>query len=79
MGNETQCIGKYISMLYRAGNSYINKELFKYGIGSGQYIFLLYLLNNNGCNQEEISTALNIDKGDNSKGVTKIRERRIYK
>ncbi|ENK1243140.1 MarR family winged helix-turn-helix transcriptional regulator [Clostridium sp. FAM 1755] len=72
MGNETQCIGKYISMLYRAGNSYINKELFKYGIGSGQYIFLLYLLNNNGCNQEEISTALNIDKGTTARALQKL-------
>ncbi|WP_251859962.1 MarR family transcriptional regulator [Clostridium sp. Marseille-Q2269] len=72
MRENTQCVGKYISMLYRAGNCYINKELCKYDIGSGQYIFLLYLFNNNGCNQEEISTALNIDKGTTARALQKL-------
>ncbi|KEJ00510.1 MarR family transcriptional regulator [Clostridium botulinum A2B7 92] len=72
MGRNTKCVGKYISMLYRAGNCYINKELCKYGIGSGQYIFLLYLYNNNGCNQEEISTALNVDKGTTARALQKL-------
>ncbi len=45
IGENTQCVGRYISMLYRASNCYINKELCKYGIGSGQYIFYcMYLI-----------------------------------
>ncbi|MGO5075731.1 MarR family winged helix-turn-helix transcriptional regulator [Clostridium sporogenes] len=72
MGKNTQCVGRYISMLYRAGNCYINKELSKYGIGSGQYIFLLYLSNNDGCNQEKISSALNIDKGTTARALQKL-------
>lgn len=73
MGRNTECLGnKYISMLYRAGNCYINKELCKYGVGSGQYIFLLYVFNNNGCNQEEISTILNIDKGTTARALQKL-------
>ncbi len=72
MGKNTQCVGRYISMLYRASNCYINKELCKYGIGSGQYIFLLYVFNNNGCNQEEISTVLNIDKGTTARALQKL-------
>ena len=74
MKNNTQCIGKYISMLYRIGSSYINKELCKYDIGSGQYIFLLYLFNNNGCNQEEISIALDIDKGTTARALQKLQK-----
>ncbi len=72
IGENTQCVGRYISMLYRASNCYINKELCKYGIGSGQYIFLLYVFNNNGCNQEEISTVLNIDKGTTARALQKL-------
>ncbi len=72
MGKNTQCVGRYISMLYRASNCYINKELCKYGIGSGQYIFLLYVFNNIGCNQEEISTVLNIDKGTTARALQKL-------
>ncbi|EJO5347562.1 winged helix-turn-helix transcriptional regulator [Clostridium botulinum] len=72
MGRNTQCVGRYISILYRAGNCYINKQLSKYGIGSGQYIFLLYVFNNNGCNQEEISNVLDIDKGTTARALQKL-------
>ncbi len=34
--------------------------------------FLLYLSNNDGCNQEEISSALNIDKGTTARALQKL-------
>ena len=41
MINETKRapIGKYISQIYRKGNSFISKEISKFGIGSGQIMF----------------------------------------
>ena len=46
--NEVKCksnrhIGKYISLLHRKGSIFINRELSNYGIGSGQFMFLLEL------------------------------------
>ena len=36
-------IGRYISQIYRKGNSFISKEISKFGIGSGQIMFLMQL------------------------------------
>lgn len=72
MAGDKDCVGKYISMLYRGSNCYINKKLSKYAIGSGQYIFLLYLFKNDGANQEEICNALDIDKGTTARAIQKL-------
>lgn len=32
----------------------------------------MYVFNNNGCNQEEISTVLNIDKGTTARALQKL-------
>ena len=47
-------IGKYISQLYRKGSSSINKEISKYGIGSGQFMFLLELYKKDGKNRFDL-------------------------
>lgn len=72
MEKESKCAGKYISILYRSGSAYINKKLSEYNIGSGQYIFLLYLFLNNGKTQEEISKDLYIDKGTTARAIKKL-------
>ena len=62
--NEIKCnsnrhIGKYISLLHRKGSIFINRELSNYGIGSGQFMFLLELYIQDGRNQEELSEIRN--------------------
>lgn len=67
-------IGKYISQLYRKGGVFINKEVSEYGIGSGQFMFLLELYINDGKNQEEIAETLKIDKGTTARALKKLEE-----
>ena len=67
-------IGKYISQLYRMGSVFINKEVSEYGIGSGQFMFLLELYINDGKNQEEIAETLKIDKGTTARALKKLEE-----
>ncbi|MEG1311686.1 MAG: MarR family transcriptional regulator [Romboutsia sp.] len=67
-------IGKYISQMYRKGNSFITKELCSLGIGSGQFMFLLELYRQDGRSQEELSEILNIDKGTTARAIKKLEE-----
>ena len=44
MGNkEYDSIGKFVSQIYRSGNSFFSKAYAKYNIGAGQYQFLRVL------------------------------------
>ena len=74
--NEDECrqIGRYISQLYRKGSTFINKGVSKYGIGSGQFMFLLELYIKDGKNQEEISEILKIDKGTTARALKKLEQ-----
>ena len=72
--SEHKHIAKYISQLYRKGISYINKEISKYGIGSGQFMFLLELYKKDGKNQEEIAEDLKMDKGTTARALKKLEE-----
>ncbi len=68
-------IGRYISHLYRNGQTFINRELDKYNISSGQFMFLLELYNEDGKNQEEISENIKIDKTTTTRAIKKLEER----
>ena len=72
--SEHKHIAKYISQLYRKGSSYINKEISKYGIGSGQFMFLLELYKKDGKNQEDIAEDLKMDKGTTARALKKLEE-----
>lgn len=72
IGKET--IGKYISMLYRAGNAFFNKHMEPHNIGSGQYPFILSLYFSGGITQEELSCKLSVDKGTTAKAIKKLIE-----
>jgi len=43
-----EALGSYISQIHKKSNVFITKRLSKYGIGSGQYMFLLKLYNKDG-------------------------------
>ncbi|CEO36278.1 MarR-family transcriptional regulator [[Clostridium] sordellii] len=72
-------IGKYISQLYRKSSVFINKELAKYGIRSGQLMFLMELYLKDGKNQEEISERLKIDKATTARALKKLEEQDFIK
>ena len=79
MINETKRapIGKYISHMYRKGNSFISKEISKFGIGSGQIMFLIELYKNDGISQEELSEILNIDKATTCRAIKKLEKEEL--
>ena len=69
---NTEHLGKHISLLYRYSQIYFNTELKKYHLGSGQYIFLLSLLENEGINQEQLASLVKIDKTTTARAVAKL-------
>lgn len=72
--SESHSIGRWVSILYRYRQSYINRKLESYNIGSGQYIILMCLYKNDGARQEELAEYLKIDKGSIAKSVKKLED-----
>jgi len=64
--------GKHISLIYRYSQIFFNSELKKYNLGSGQYIFLVNLFENNGISQEQLSDIVKIDKATTARAVAKL-------
>ena len=69
---DKEFIGKAISYLYRYGQIYIGKKIEPYGIGSGQFPFLMRLYREDGINQESLSDYLKIDKGTTARAIQKL-------
>jgi DNA-binding MarR family transcriptional regulator len=73
--NKTDMNGKWISFLYRYLQIFMDEQLKRFGIGSGQFIFLLTLLNSDGVSQESVATSLGIDKGTTAVAMKKLQEK----
>ncbi len=59
---ENKSIGKWISILYRQAQIYLNRKLKPYGINSSEYIYLVNLTaENSGSNQKHLSDMIIID------------------
>ncbi len=59
---EWKSIGKWISILHRQSQIYLNRELKPYGLNSSEYIYLVNLAaENDGSNQKHLSDMLSID------------------
>lgn len=74
MYNKEEQIGREISELYRIGSSFLSKRFSKYGIGSGQYLFLAKLYRMEGISQEKLSVILRMDKATTARGIAKLEE-----
>ena len=74
MNFTNKYLGKYISLINRQANVFFTKEFSKFGFGSGQYIFMSHLYENDGISQERLSELVNIDKGTTAKAVKKLEE-----
>lgn len=70
--HDHKSVGRYISILYRRAQAYIASQMKPYEIGSGQSIFLMALLQNDGINQEELCRKLMIDKGTTARAIGKL-------
>lgn len=71
---KCEALGAYISQIHRKSNVCIGKRLNKYGIGSGQYMFLLKLYRQDGINQEALADSLFIDKGTTARAIKKLED-----
>ncbi len=67
--------GKYIAAIYRHYQILINHHLKPYGIGSGQYIFLVKIYQNQGISQKELTNLVKIDKATTAKALKKLEEK----
>ncbi|MCX7781158.1 MAG: MarR family transcriptional regulator [Negativicutes bacterium] len=67
-------LGKHISLIYRYSQIYFNEQLKKFKLGSGQYIFLMSLFENNGITQEQLAAAVKFDKATTARAVAKLEE-----
>lgn len=62
MGNqEIKSIGKWISILHRQSQIFLNKELKPYNLNSSEYVYLINLAENDGVNQKYLSDMIFID------------------
>lgn len=77
VNTKKEPIAKYISQIYRKGNSFIAKEISKFGIGPGQIMFLMQLYKKDGISQEELSDILNIDKATTCRAIKKLEDEQI--
>ena len=63
-----------ISLLYRGLNKYLDRVLKPYGLGSGQFLFIIIINENEGISMNEIITNSYFDKGTVSKTIQKLEE-----
>lgn len=68
----TSFLPRYISHLHMTIRSYLRRELESYGIGSGQYQFLLYLHRWDGCSQDELTRFAMVDKATTAREVGQL-------
>lgn len=65
-------LGRIISILYRQRHIFMTHMLSDHDMGSGQHSFLFYLYKHDGATQDEISRALDIDKGTTARALQKL-------
>ena len=67
-------IGKWISCIYRIGQSFFDQYFDEYGIGFGHYSCLLCLFRKEGITQDAISKFTNTDKATTTRSIAKLIE-----
>ncbi|MDH8679719.1 MarR family transcriptional regulator [Fusibacter bizertensis] len=72
-------LGKLISILNRAGQSFFAHQTSDFDIGGGQLSLIFYLYKHNGASQDELSRALEVDKATITRSVHKLEKEGIVK
>lgn len=69
---ETESISRYINQFYRQGIAFLGKEYKDYGIGAGQYQFLVYLYIKDGLTHDELTEKIGVDKAITTRVISKL-------
>ncbi|MCF6411313.1 MarR family winged helix-turn-helix transcriptional regulator [Pseudalkalibacillus salsuginis] len=72
MKKENESIARWISILHRQFQIYLNKELKDYDINSSEYIFLVNLYERDGISQEQLSANLFINKAATTRAISRL-------
>lgn len=70
-----QPVGKWISILYRQFQIYINRKLEYLDISSSEYLFLLALYKQDGISQETLSASLYINKAATARALKSLEKK----
>ncbi len=73
-GIPPEALGGIVSYLYRSTQVYLAKRLEPYGIGSGQFPFLMTLYCRDGINQETLARDRRFDKATITRAVTRLEQ-----
>lgn len=76
---QPKSMGRWISVLYRQFQIYINLALQDLDISSSEYSFLIMLFHKDGVTQEELSSALFIDKAATARAIKSLEEKGYVK
>ena len=71
-GTDLPDVGRYVSALYRHSQRFLGPRLEPYGLGSGQYVFLRHLMDEDGLSQEQLSARLGVDKATTARAVARL-------
>ena len=74
---DHEYLGKSISRIHKMSMMYLTKQFSKFNIGSGQCFLLVKIYNNPGITQEELASAMFLDKGTTARAI-KILEDNEY-
>lgn len=69
-----QRIGRSIGEIHRYSCMHFSKEFSKFGIGHGQFPFLLTLYRSEGVTQEDLSRRLKVDKATAARAIKKLED-----
>ena len=73
-GSMETSLGRWISIIHRYGQSYLEKQCDDLDIGYGQLAFIRALSRRNGLSQEELSEVLSIDKTTTARAIKTLVE-----
>lgn len=69
-----------IAHIYRSHLAYMGRELEPYGIGSGQFDFLMVLYRRDGISQETLARALKVSKATSTRAIQNLeKEGYVYR
>ena len=72
-------IGKWLSILSRKGQCFLERRLERLGIGRGQYFFLMALYGGDGISQDELTRRVFVDKTTTARAVQKLVDRGLVR
>lgn len=65
-------IGRYIGVLHRSAQKYINRKMQPFGFTSSDHLFLIHISKNEGINQRSLARMLSIDEAAVTRAVKKL-------